>query len=116
MLNQVQNNSTPNFKGCYKVTMPNVKSIEDPKMKAAMTEVVMNTVVMGANMSVAAPRMNKEAGSVYFKIADKKDSSFEKGFNMIIDGCNKKFGVDAAKKAYIQKVTEEEFNKMPQLQ
>jgi hypothetical protein len=116
MLNQVQGNQPMNFKGCYKVTMPNVKTLQDPKEKSAMTEVVMNTVVMGANMSVAAPRMNKEAGSVYFKIADKKDGDFEKGFNMIIDGCNKKFGVDAAKKAYIQKVSEEEFNKMPQLQ
>ena len=113
MLNQVQGNQSVNFKGCYKVTMPNVKSIEDPQMKGAMTEVVMNTVIMGANMSVAEPRMNKEAGSVYFKIADQKDATFEKGFKMIIDGCNKKFGVDAAKKAYIQKVSEEEFNKMP---
>ena len=115
MQNQIQNSLAPNFKGCYKVTMPNVKTIEDPKMKGAMTEVVMNTVVMGANMSVAAPRMNKEAGSVYFKIADKNDANFEKGFKMVIDNCNKKFGVDAAQKAYIQKVSEEEFDKMPQL-
>ena len=38
---------------------------------------------------------------------------FEKGFKFIIDKCNKDFGIDAAKKAYIQKVNEEEFNKMP---
>lgn len=115
MVNQVQSNSAPNFKGCYKVTLPNVKDIKDPKEKSAMSEVVMNTVVMGANMSVVAPRMNKEAGSVYFKIADKNDANFEKGFKFTLDNCNKKFGVDAAQKAYIQKVSEEEFNKMPQV-
>ena len=113
MLNQVQNSSIPNFKGCYKVTMPNVKEIKDPKEKSVMTDIIINTVVMGSNMSIDAPRMDKEAGSVYFKIADKKDADFEKGFKFIIDKCNKDFGIDAAKKAYIQKVNEEEFNKMP---
>ena len=116
MVNQISNNQNMNFKGCYKVTMPNIKTLQDPKEQKAMSDVVINTVVMGSNMSVSAPRMNKEAGSVYFKISDKKDADFEKGFKMILDNCNKNFGIDAAKKAYIQKVSEEEFNKMPVVQ
>ena len=101
------------FKGVYKVTLPNVKEAKDEKEKAAYTEAVMNTVVMGANASVAEPKFDKDSSSVYFKINDKNDAKFEKGFSTILNECNKKFNVDMVKKAYIQKVSEEEYNKLP---
>ena len=63
------------FKGVYKVTLPNVKEAKDEKEKAAYTEVVMNTVVMGANASVAEPKFDKDSSSVYFKINDKNDAN-----------------------------------------
>ena len=48
------------FKGVYKVTLPNVKEAKDEKEKAAYTEAVMNTVVMGANASVAEPKFDND--------------------------------------------------------
>ena len=97
------------FKGIYKVTMPNVKTAKDEKEKAAYTDAAINTVVMGANMIVAPPRTDGK-NSVYFKIDDKNDAKFEQGFANILANCNKNFNTDMAKKAYIQKVSEEEFN------
>ena len=101
------------FKGVYKVTLPNVKEAKNEHEKAAYTDVVMNTVVMGANASVAEPKFDKNTSSVYFKINDKNDAKFEKGFSMILDDCNKRFNLDLAQKAYIQKVSDEEYNKLP---
>ena len=48
---------------------------------------------------------------MYFKINDKNDALFEKGFANILENCNKQFNIDMAKKAYYEKVSEEEFNK-----
>ena len=99
------------FKGIYKVTLPNVKEATNEQEKGAYTDAAINTVVMGANNSVAQPRVSDDKKSVYFKIDDNNDSKFETGFSNILNDCNKKFGIDMAKKAYIQKVDEEEYNK-----
>ncbi len=100
--------SSPAFRGIYKVTMPDIKTAKDEKEKAAYTEAAINTVVMGANAVTAPPRTDGK-GSVYFKIDDKNDKKFEQGFANILAECNKTFNVDMAKKAYMQKVSEEEF-------
>ncbi len=99
------------FKGIYKVSLPNVKEATNEQEKAAYTDAAINTVVMGANNSVEQPRVSDDKKSVYFKLDDKNDSKFEAGFSTIVNDCNKKFGIDMAKKAYIEKVNEEEFNK-----
>ena len=101
--------SSPSFKGIYKVTLPNVKEAKNEQEKAAFTEAAIGTVVMGANNVVAPPKTDGK-NSVYFKINDKNDKDFEQGFANILAECNKNFNVDMAKKAYIQKVSEEEFN------
>jgi len=98
------------FKGIYKVTLPNVKNVKDEKEKAALTEAAIGTVVMGANASVVAPRVDEKKGCAYYKIDDKNDAKFEQGFNQILTECNKKFGIDLAKKVYLEKATEQEFN------
>lgn len=99
------------FKGIYKVTLPNVKDAKNKAEKDAFSEVVIGTVVMGANASIDAPKADKASGSVYFKIDDKNDAKFEAGFKNILEVCNKEFNMDLAKKAYIQKVGVEEYNK-----
>ena len=99
------------FKGVYKVTMPKVTEAKDDKEKAAYTDVATNVVVMAANASVAQPKVDATKTSMYFKIADKNDANFEKGFAGILESCNKRFNVDMAKKAYIQKVSDEEYDK-----
>ena len=101
------------FKGVYKVTLPNVKEATNEQEKGAYTDAAINTVVMGANASIAQPKVSEDKKSVYFKIDDKNDSKFETGFSTIVNECNKKFNVDMAKKAYIQKVGEDEYNKAP---
>ena len=101
--------SSPSFQGIYKITMPDIKTAKDEKEKAAFTEAAINTVVMGANTVTAPPRTDGK-GSVYFKIDDKNDKKFEQGFANILAECNKTFNVDMAKKAYMQKVSEAEFN------
>ena len=108
----VENNATnPAFKGIYKVTMPNVNTVKDEKEKAALTETMINTVVLGANLSVAEPRVSKDNSSVYFKVDNKNDQVFENGFKTIINECNKQFNTDLAKKVYYKKVDDAEFNK-----
>lgn len=105
-------NSNPiAFKGVYKVTLPNVKEAKNETEKAAYTEAAINTVVMGANNSIERARVSGDNKSVYFKIDDKNDSNFETGFSNILNECNKKFNIEMAKKAYIQRVSNEEFNK-----
>ncbi len=99
------------FKGVYKVTMPKVTDAKNEKEKAAFTEVATNVVVMGANASVAMPKVDKATSSIYFKINDKNDANFEAGFKNILDHCNKQLGVDMAKRAYMQKVSEAEYQK-----
>lgn len=101
------------FKGVYKITMPNIKEAKDEKEKNAITEVAINTVVMGANASIAEPKTDGK--NVYFKIDDKNDAKFEAGFKNILDNCNKQFNVDMAKKTYIQKVSEAEYQKAESL-
>ncbi len=101
------------FKGVYKVTLPNVKEAKNEQEKAAYTDAVINTVVMGANASVSEPKFDKDSKSIYFKINDKNDAKFEEGFTRIMDDCNKRFNIDMANKAYIQKVSEDEYNKLP---
>ena len=100
---------SPSFKGVYRVTMPNVKEIQDPKEKSAVEDAVINSVVMGANMSIAEPRVSKDHASIYYKIDDKNDKSFENGFKSILDDCNKRFNTDLAKKVYFQKVDDKEY-------
>ena len=99
------------FQGIYKVTLPNVKEAKNDAEKGAYTDAAINTVVMGANNSIDQPRVSEDKKSVYFKIADKNDANFETGFSNILNDINKRFNVDMAKKAYIEKVSEEEFNK-----
>ena len=99
------------FKGIYKVTLPNVKEAKNEQEKGAYTNAAINTVVMGANVSIAQPKVTEDKKSVYFKIDDKNDTNFETGFSTIINECNKKFNIDMAQKAYIQKVGEDEYNK-----
>ena len=99
------------FKGVYRVTLPNVKEAKNEQEKGAYTDAAINTVIMGANNSIAQPRVSEDKKSVYFKIDDKNDANFEKGFSSILNDVNKRFSIDMAKKAYIQKVGEEEFNK-----
>ena len=108
--------SVPSFKGVYKITMPNVNTISDKKEKEAVSEMAINTIVMGANSSIEAPRVNKDDSSIYFKINDKDDKNFEKGFNEILEYCNKNFNTDLAKKVYMQKVSEAEFRKAEPLE
>lgn len=99
------------FQGNYKVTLPNVKDIKDEKEKAAMTDVIINTVVFSTNNCIAEPKMD-DKNNMYIKIADKNDAMFEQGFKNILDNCNKNFNIDAAKKAYIEKVSDEEYDKI----
>lgn len=108
----IQNNfSNPAFKGVYKVNVPDVKNVKDEKEKNALAETMINALVMGANFSVTDPRVSKDNSAVYFKIDNKNDAAFEKGFNSIISECNKQFNMDLAKKVYINKVSDAEFDK-----
>ncbi len=99
------------FKGVYKVTLPNVKEAKNEQEKGAYTDMAVNTVVMASNASVAPPKVADDKKSVYFKIDDKNDANFEAGFKNIVAECNKIYNIDMAKKAYIQKVDEAEYNK-----
>ena len=101
------------FKGVYKVTLPKVDSIKDKKERDAATDAIINTTVMGYNMSSAEPKIipSGDLVTTYFKIDDKNDAKFENGFKNIIDNCNKSFNTDIAKRVYMEKVSEEEFNK-----
>ena len=108
----IQNNVTsPAFRGVYKVAMPDVEKVKDEKEKNALAETMINALVMGANFSITDPRVAKDNSAVYFKIDNKNDAAFEKGFNSIINECNKQFNMDLAKKVYINKVSDAEFNK-----
>ncbi len=98
------------FKSVYKVTLPNVKEAKNEQEKNAFTDTAINTIMMGANNSIAQPRMSADQKSVYFKLDNKNDSNFENGFSSILAECNKIYNVDMAQKAYIQKVDEQEFN------
>ena len=110
----VSNVQSPAFKGVYKFNAPNVDTIKDEKEKAAVTEAIINSVVMGSNYSITSPRIAPDKSGFYFKIDDKNDAAFEKGYKNIVDNCNKMFNIDVAKKVYYSKVTEEEFNKAKQ--
>lgn len=99
------------FQGTYKVTLPNLKTAMNENEKGAFMDAAINTVVMAANTSVAKPKVSPDKKSMYFKIDDKNDAKFEQGFLEILEECNKKFNVDMAKKAYLKKVTPEEFDK-----
>lgn len=101
------------FKGVYKVTLPQVDTLKDKNEKDAVKDAVINTVVMGSNMSVAEPKVVQNGNSLttYFKIDDKNDANFENGFKSIVDNCNKKFNTDVASKVYMEKVSEEEYKK-----
>ena len=107
----MNNVSSPNFKGVYKVNMPNVQNIKDEKEKNALAETMVYTLVMGSNYSSAEPRVAKDNSAVYFKIDNKNDKAFEAGFKEIINECNKQFNTDMAKKVYYNKVDEAEYNK-----
>lgn len=111
----VNNVQSPSFKGIYKFTAPNIDTIKDEKEKAVLADVIVNSVVMGGNYSVTAPRIAPDKSGVYFKIDDKNDKAFEDGFKAMLDDCNKKFNIDVAKKAYCTKVSEQEFNQAQQI-
>ena len=105
-------NSNPvSFKGVYKITMPKVTDAKNEQEKAAFTEVATNVVVMGANASIDLPKIDKNTSSIYFKIDDKNNAKFENGFKNILDNCNKHLNLDMSKKAYIQKVSDAEYQK-----
>jgi len=104
-------NSNLAFKGVYKMTAPKVDAAKNEQEKAALTDCITNCVVMGCNMSVVQPKVNKEEGALYFKIDDKNDKDFENGFKTIVNECNKKFNTDLAKTVYVQKTTDADFNK-----
>ena len=101
------------FKGVYKVTLPKVDTIKDKKEKDAATDAVINTTVMAYNMSSAQPKIvpNGDLVVTYFKIEDTNDANFENGFKNIIENTNKAFNVDIAKRVYMEKVSENEYNK-----
>ena len=105
----VNANNSVAFKGIYKVSLPRVDKAKDDNEKAALTEASINSTLMGFNYSIDYPRINEQKAAVYYKIDDINDKNFEEGFKNIIDECNKAFNVDIAKKAYIQKVDENEF-------
>lgn len=107
----MNNVSSPTFKGIYKVNVPDVKTVKDEKEKQALAETMLNALVMGANLSIAEPRVAKDNSAVYFKVDNKNDATFENGFKTIINECNKQFNMDLAKKVYINKVDDKEFNK-----
>jgi len=97
------------FKGIYKITMPKATEAKNEQEKGAYTDTITNVVVMGANNSIVPPKVDKNTSSIYFKIDDKNDTQFETGFKNIIEDCNKRFNIDMAQKAYMEKVSEEEF-------
>ena len=97
------------FKGVYKVTIPKVTEAKNEKEKAAYTDVAMNVVVMGANNSIAQPKVDAAKKHMYFKINDVNDTKFETGFKNILENCNKQFNIDMAKIAYIEKVSDTEY-------
>ncbi|MCQ2738697.1 MAG: hypothetical protein MJ237_00560 [bacterium] len=103
------------FRGIYKLTAPKVDTIKDEKEKNALTDILMYTVMMGYGMSVATPRVNEKEGSLYFKIDDNKNAEFEKSYKDAVAECNKIYNLDIAKKAYIQKVSENEFNQAKEI-
>lgn len=111
-----ENNITnPAFRGIYKVAMPDIKSMKDGKEKDCLAEAMLNTVVLGANLSVAEPRVSKDNSAVYFKIDDKNDKIFESNFKKVVDECNKQFNIDVAKKVYYKKTDNKEFNNAVEL-
>ena len=105
------NMQNPSFHGIYKISMPNVQTIKDENEKNAVTEAAINTIVMGTNSSIEAPRISEKDSAIYYRINDKHDKDFEKGFREILNSCNKAFNVDLAKKVYMQRVSEEEYQK-----
>ena len=104
------------FKGVYKVSLPKVPEAQNEQEKAAFTDTAVNVVVMGANSSVDRPKVDANKKFMYFKIDDKYDAQFEAGFKTILNNCNQKFNVDMAKKAYIQKVSDDEYQKAQNLE
>ena len=102
--------SPVSFKGVYKVTLPNVKEAKSEQEKNAYTDMAINVTVMGANSSIAEPKTSQDNKSIYFKIDDRNDANFEAGFKNILNDCNKRFNIDMAKKAYITKVSDAEYN------
>ena len=105
-------NGNVSFKGVYKVSVPNdLNNIKDEKTKAAAADCIINTMVMGCNMSIQQPKVNKATNEVYFKINDNNDKEFENGFKNILDACNKQYNLDMAKKVYIQQVENSEYEK-----
>jgi hypothetical protein len=109
------NISNPAFKGIYKVTMPDIRTINNEKEKEGMAETMINTIVLGTNFSIAEPRVAKDNSAVYFKIDNKNDKIFESNFKKLIDECNKQFNMDVAKKVYYNKTDDKEFNKAIEL-
>ena len=65
------------FKSVYKVTLPNVKEAQNEQEKNAFTDTAINTIMMGANNSIAQPRISADQKSVYFKLDNKNDADFE---------------------------------------
>ena len=114
-INEVkQKQSNESFKGIYKLTSVNVKSIENEKEKQAMSDCLINSVILGVNLSIddgSKVGNDKQNPSSYFKIDDKNDKLFENRFKEILNDCNKKFNLDLASKVYIQKVDEDEYEK-----
>jgi hypothetical protein len=102
-------NNTITFNGVYKVTMPKVTEAKNEREKAAFTEMAMNTVIVGTNSSIDLPRVN-DKNSIYFNIHNNFDEKFENVFKQTIEDCNKKFNVDMAKKAYLERVSIDEYN------
>ena len=107
-MSQINVNS-PAFKSIYKVQMPNAKEVKDEKEKNVVSDAVINSVVMGFNMSVEPPRISKDKSAVFYKINDANDAAFEKGFKNIIENCNKQLSSDLAEKIYYEKASEQEF-------
>ena len=109
------NITNPAFKGVYKVNMPDITKIKDEKEKESLAETMINTLVLGANFSIAEPRVAQDNTAVYFKIDNKNDKLFESNFKKLMDECNKQFNMDVAKKVYYKKTDDKEFNKAIEL-
>ena len=74
--------------------------------------VYMNSSIITSELRKLYQGVKKiSSGEFGFKIDDKNDPKFEAGFSNILNDINKRFNIDMAKKAYIQKVGDEEFNK-----
>ena len=107
MLNRV---SGPAFQGAYKYTAPDVDIKNSNEMMARQELDQAVTVEAWLNDS-EKPRISNSDAAIYLKIDDPvKAKAFEDRVNGVIANCQKTFGVEFAKKAYLQQISDAEYN------